>query len=77
MALEVFIANKGQRVNSKYSKLRRNAPCPCGSGKKYKACHGAFELGQKEIFAEANRRHLQSVIEATKLRLEEIIDEKQ
>jgi preprotein translocase subunit SecA len=19
----------------------RNAPCPCGSGKKYKACHGA------------------------------------
>jgi preprotein translocase subunit SecA len=19
----------------------RNEPCPCGSGKKYKACHGA------------------------------------
>ncbi|MGH3607549.1 MAG: SEC-C metal-binding domain-containing protein [Pseudonocardiaceae bacterium] len=19
----------------------RNAPCPCGSGKKYKRCHGA------------------------------------
>jgi uncharacterized protein len=19
----------------------RNAPCPCGSGKKYKKCHGA------------------------------------
>jgi|SRR5687767_3858741 Tetratricopeptide repeat/SEC-C motif len=24
----------------KYSKLGRNAPCPCGSGKKYKRCHG-------------------------------------
>jgi len=20
----------------------RNAPCPCGSGKKYKHCHGRF-----------------------------------
>ena len=22
-------------------KVPRNAPCPCGSGKKYKKCHGA------------------------------------
>ena len=22
-------------------KVGRNDPCPCGSGKKYKACHGA------------------------------------
>jgi preprotein translocase subunit SecA len=22
-------------------KVGRNAPCPCGSGKKYKFCHGA------------------------------------
>jgi len=21
-------------------KIGRNAPCPCGSGKKYKMCHG-------------------------------------
>jgi preprotein translocase subunit SecA len=21
-------------------KVSRNAPCPCGSGKKYKLCHG-------------------------------------
>jgi preprotein translocase subunit SecA len=21
-------------------KVQRNAPCPCGSGKKYKHCHG-------------------------------------
>ncbi|MDP9120648.1 MAG: SEC-C metal-binding domain-containing protein [Acidobacteriota bacterium] len=23
------------------SKVGRNDPCPCGSGKKYKKCHGA------------------------------------
>jgi preprotein translocase subunit SecA len=22
-------------------KIGRNAPCPCGSGRKYKKCHGA------------------------------------
>ena len=22
-------------------KVPRNAPCPCGSGRKYKKCHGA------------------------------------
>jgi len=22
-------------------KIERNDPCPCGSGKKYKQCHGA------------------------------------
>jgi preprotein translocase subunit SecA len=22
------------------AKVRRNDPCPCGSGKKYKHCHG-------------------------------------
>jgi uncharacterized protein len=27
------------------SKLGRNDPCPCGSGKKYKRCHGADERG--------------------------------
>jgi hypothetical protein len=25
-----------------YSGVGRNAPCPCGSGKKYKKCHGAL-----------------------------------
>ncbi|HEY0265074.1 MAG TPA: preprotein translocase subunit SecA [Granulicella sp.] len=25
-------------------KIGRNAPCPCGSGKKYKQCHGANEV---------------------------------
>ena len=26
---------------STWGRVRRNAPCPCGSGKKYKHCHGA------------------------------------
>jgi preprotein translocase subunit SecA len=31
----------GQRVASEWEKVGRNDPCPCGSGKKYKKCHGA------------------------------------
>ncbi len=32
-------AEKKQAVSEK--KAGRNDPCPCGSGKKYKKCHGA------------------------------------
>ncbi len=28
-------------VRSEWDKTPRNAPCPCGSGKKFKQCHGA------------------------------------
>jgi len=31
----------GQRVASDWDRVGRNDPCPCGSGKKYKKCHGA------------------------------------
>jgi len=31
-------ASANQAVSEK---VPRNAPCPCGSGKKYKKCHGA------------------------------------
>ena len=27
---------------STWGKVGRNEACPCGSGKKYKHCHGAF-----------------------------------
>jgi preprotein translocase subunit SecA len=27
-------------VKGDWEKTPRNAPCPCGSGKKYKRCHG-------------------------------------
>jgi preprotein translocase subunit SecA len=28
---------------STWGKVSRNAPCPCGSGKKYKHCHGKHD----------------------------------
>ena len=28
-------------VKDEWAKTPRNAPCPCGSGKKFKMCHGA------------------------------------
>jgi preprotein translocase subunit SecA len=31
----------GKTVVRKEKKVGRNDPCPCGSGKKYKKCHGA------------------------------------
>ncbi|MEW5907738.1 MAG: SEC-C metal-binding domain-containing protein [Patescibacteria group bacterium] len=30
---------KYQIQNTSRSKIGRNDPCPCGSGKKYKKCH--------------------------------------
>ena len=27
-------------ISDTYKKISRNSPCPCGSGKKYKHCHG-------------------------------------
>jgi preprotein translocase subunit SecA len=34
-------ARQVQRIASEYDKVGRNDPCPCGSGKKFKKCHGA------------------------------------
>ncbi|HEY7280878.1 MAG TPA: preprotein translocase subunit SecA [Actinomycetota bacterium] len=34
-------ANTGQAPQATSDKVPRNAPCPCGSGRKYKKCHGA------------------------------------
>jgi preprotein translocase subunit SecA len=34
-------ADKQQTVRRAEPKVGRNDPCPCGSGKKYKKCHGA------------------------------------
>jgi preprotein translocase subunit SecA len=33
--------NAGNAAQARSDKVPRNAPCPCGSGKKYKKCHGA------------------------------------
>ncbi|MGV6988625.1 preprotein translocase subunit SecA [Testudinibacter sp. P80/BLE/0925] len=34
---------KSQDENGEVAKVSRNAPCPCGSGKKYKYCHGKIK----------------------------------
>jgi preprotein translocase subunit SecA len=31
----------GKNGSGDYSDVGRNDPCPCGSGKKFKKCHGA------------------------------------
>ena len=31
----------GQAIPTGYENVGRNDPCPCGSGKKFKKCHGA------------------------------------
>jgi preprotein translocase subunit SecA len=38
---EAEAAAAGAASRAKSDKVPRNAPCPCGSGKKYKKCHGA------------------------------------
>ena len=45
-SLKAGVAEGGERVSVsteplKVDKVGRNEPCPCGSGKKYKKCHGA------------------------------------
>jgi preprotein translocase subunit SecA len=39
-------AGAGGGSQAKSGKVPRNAPCPCGSGKKYKKCHGAVGLNE-------------------------------
>jgi preprotein translocase subunit SecA len=34
---------KGQPQEAAADKTGRNEPCPCGSGKKYKKCHGQIK----------------------------------
>jgi hypothetical protein len=35
-----FVKHPQYRTPASSAKVGRNAPCPCGSGKKYKNCHG-------------------------------------
>lgn len=44
-------AKKKPTVKKEAGKVRPNDPCPCGSGKKYKACHGrpGMSLSQSDL----------------------------
>ena len=37
---KLFLEQKKSGTIVKPKKIGRNDPCPCGSGKKYKYCHG-------------------------------------
>lgn len=37
-------ANKGASAGESQGRVQRNAMCPCGSGKKFKHCHGAIDV---------------------------------
>jgi preprotein translocase subunit SecA len=36
-----IVSSQPQNRGTSAKKVGRNQPCPCGSGKKYKNCHGA------------------------------------
>ena len=48
LASESFVApeNRDPRNPATWGRIGRNEACPCGSGKKYKHCHGAFESSE-------------------------------
>ena len=52
---ELYKIQKSSKTIVKPPKVGRNDPCPCGSGKKYKKCHEAFdekmELMKKKGYA--------------------------
>ena len=35
-----YLAGKEKEINQQFANVGRNAPCPCGSGRKFKQCHG-------------------------------------
>ena len=35
-----FYAAEDAKLKAAFAKAGRNDPCPCGSGKKFKQCHG-------------------------------------
>jgi hypothetical protein len=53
------IADRSARATAARFRARRNDPCPCGSGKKFKACHGApgaakaSSVFRQDLFREA------------------------
>ena len=46
---KLYLEAKKMNTIVKPKKIGRNDPCPCGSGKKYKYCHGRTPELQKEL----------------------------
>jgi hypothetical protein len=45
-------------VEKRFAKVGPNSPCPCGSGKKYKKCHGAGAAPGKDLERTLRQREL-------------------
>ena len=37
----LYVQGEFKNENNRVKKISKNEPCPCGSGKKFKRCHGA------------------------------------
>ena len=58
------------------AQVRRNDPCPCGSGRRYKECHGKLEPGPPSVDSlvqAAMRLHQQGHVEEAARRYREIL----
>jgi tetratricopeptide (TPR) repeat protein len=57
--------------------VRRNDPCPCGSGARYKECHGRLDAGQApDVMAQlqhAMRLHQQGQVEEARRRYQQVL----
>jgi uncharacterized protein len=40
----LYLAKVEAELEKRYAKARPNEPCPCGSGKKFKKCHGVWAI---------------------------------
>ena len=47
MVLKTIKKIMGGKGGTDYSRARRNDPCPCGSGKKFKQCHYEQEMSRR------------------------------
>ena len=47
MVIKVIKKLLGGRPRVDFSDARRNDPCPCGSGKKFKSCHYEQETSRR------------------------------
>jgi uncharacterized protein len=54
--MRILAGEEGRQIVAPGRKVGRNEPCPCGSGRKFKRCHGAEEIGGARSSASPGRR---------------------
>ena len=43
LTADTAVMERDPTDESTWGRVARNEPCPCGSGKKYKHCHGSYQ----------------------------------